>query len=263
MHVLYINYYSDPNPDRRQEYLTCLKHNQQLKFIDKIFVFLDRPEDKNDIVDFKNLEFVELQRRLEFRDVVDHAAKNLAAGTIVTILNLDIYLDNSRDWKHIDRDFFQVGTAAKAMVLKRHNVLANGSTVKENKYWTIGNFCDGWTFKLPFDPGFVKEDLNFCVGNAPGCDNVMMYLMNIYYHTFSWGSKYVVYHLDICRKINGQTCLILNNNTDYRAKNRTDQHLNIPANQDWKTLLNTDTRPRVTMHKKTFVHPKHQPSKGK
>lgn len=258
MHVLYINYYSDSDPARKQEYLTCLEHNQKLKFIDKIFVFLEQAQDKNDIKDCRCLEFIEHNRRLEFRDVIDHASKNLPTGTIVTILNLDIYLENSKEWKYIDRDFFSVGTAPKAMVLKRHNITVDGDIVKENKYWTIGKFCDGWTFKLPFDPGFVNQDLDFCVGNAPGCDNVMMYLMNIYYHTFSWGDKYRTFHLDICRKINGKTKIITTGKTDYRAKQRVDQHLCIPANQDWQKLLITDTRPRVTMHKQNFVHPTHQ-----
>jgi hypothetical protein len=258
MHVLYINYYSDPDLKRRQEYLTCVENNQKLKFIDKIFVFLDQQEDKVDIVNQNKIEFIDHNRRLEFRDVADHACNNLPEGTIVTILNLDIYMDNSNEWENIDQDFFQRGTASKALVLKRHNIDAQGNIVKENKHWTLGNFCDGWTFKLPFDPGFIKEDLNFCVGNAPGCDNVMMYLMNIYYHTFSWGDKYRTFHLDICRKIDGRTKMITTKNTDYRAKQRTDQHLSIPADQDWEQLLVTNARPKVKLNKEFFVHPTHQ-----
>jgi hypothetical protein len=263
MHVIYINYYSDSNLERRQEYLACLKNNQDLEFVDKIFVFLDQSSDRNDILDCQKLEFIELGRRLEFHDVIGHANKHLPNGTIVTILNLDIYLENSHTWKNIDQDFFQCGTAPKAMVIKRHNITADGTPVKENKYWTLGSFCDGWTFKLPFDSNFVKEDFNFCVGNAPGCDNVMMYLMNIYYHTFSWGDKYRAFHLDICRKVDGRTRIISTDSTDYRAKERTNQHLNIPADQDWVTLLKTDTRPSVTMNKQSYVHPTHLLTKGK
>ncbi len=263
MHVLYVNYYSDSNLERRQEYLTCLKHNQDLEFVDKIFVFLDQFSDSNDITHRNKLEFIDLGRRLEFQDVVEHATKHLPNGTIITIVNLDIYLENSNAWKNIDQEFFQQGTAAKAMVVKRHNISVDGTPVKENKYWTLGSFCDGWTFKLPFDSDFAKEDFKFCVGNAPGCDNVMMYLMNIYYHTFSWGDKYRAFHLDICRKVDGRTRIISTDSTDYRAKQRTDQHLNIPADQDWATLLLTNTRPKVTMNKQVFVHPLHLLDKGK
>lgn len=258
MHVLYVNYYSDPDPARKQEYLTCLNNNQQLDFVDKIFVFLDQAQHKSDIINVDKLEFVDHNRRLEFHDVIEHATHNLPADTIITILNLDIYLENSNEWRNVDREFFQRGTAPKALVLKRHNIDAAGNAVKENKYWTLGSFCDGWTFKLPFDPDFAKEDMHFCVGNAPGCDNVMMYLMNIYYHTFSWGDKYKTFHLDICRKQDGRTRIIATKQTDYRAKERYDQHLYIPAAQDWEALLTTDTRPRVTLHKQTFVHPTHQ-----
>lgn len=245
MHVIYVNYYSDSDPERRQEYLDCLIKNQQLSFIDHIVVFLEKPEDQADIVDTVKLEFINLGRRLEFRDAIDHADRFFPHGTIITILNLDIFLEDSKAWQNIDQDFFNQGQAAKAMVLKRHNLDVNHVPIKEHKLWSKGNFCDGWVFKTPIDPGFAKENLWFCVGGAPGCDNLMMHLMNIYYHTFSWGDKYRSYHLDICRK-NGTTRVITNDNTDWRAYQRRDQHARISADQDWEFLLISDQRPVVT-----------------
>ena len=121
---------------------------------------------------------------------------------------------------------------------------------------SIGNFCDAWVLKTPFDPGFIKENLWFCVGGAPGCDNVMMYLMNVYYHTFSWGDKYRVFHLDICRK-QGETKMITNDATDWRASVRKKEHLSIPAYQDWDRLLETCERPEVFIYKKPYIHPTH------
>lgn len=253
MHVIYINYYSDSNLERCKEYLECISRNQELDFIDRIIVFLENDKDRFDIVDRKKLEFIDLGRRLEFRDVIDHASRELPDNTIVTILNLDIYLDNSDAWRNIDRDYFQRGNVPRALVVKRHNLDIDRVPSKEDKWWHVGNFCDAWILKTPFDPEFVKENLWFCVGGAPGCDNVMMFLMNAYYHTFSWGDKYRVFHLDICRK-QGETKMITNSKTDWRASVRKSQHLSIPAYQDWEQLLATDQRPEVFIYKKRYVH---------
>lgn len=257
MSVIYINYYSDSNLERRKEYLECLRKNQALDFVERIIVFLENQEDRNDIVNSRKCEFINLGRRLEFRDVIDHASRALPAGTVIIILNLDIYLDDSSEWRNIDQNFFQQGTAPKALVAKRHNLDHNYVPTKEEKWWQVGNFCDAWVLKTPFNPEFVKEDFWFCVGGAPGCDNVMMFLMNAYYHTFSWGDKYRVFHLDICRK-QGETKMITNDATDWRASTRKKEHLSIPAYQDWERLLETDQRPEVFIYKKPYIHPGHE-----
>lgn len=223
--------------------------------MDKIYVFLERDEDVNDIADRSRLVFVKLGRRMEFRDVVDHAQQNLAPGTILAVLNLDIFLEDSKAWGTVDRDFFCAGRANKALVLKRHNLDENMQATKETRHWEIGHFCDAWVMKTPLDPGFLGEDLEFCVGGAPGCDQVMMYLMHIYYHTYSWGDKYRIFHFDICRK-NGNTRMITNEKTDWRPKQRRDQHVSIPANQDWDTLLRTGQRPVVKLRGKLYVDPR-------
>lgn len=241
---IYINYFRDSDPKRRAEYLYCISRNQSLAFVDKIFVFLENSEHKNDIVDQSKLEFINLDRRLEFRDCIDHAEKNLEPNSVIIILNLDIFLEDSPAWATIDKNFFDVGHSEKAMVVKRHNLDHNMIASIETTAWTNGVFCDGWILQTPFNPDFVKEDLNFCVGGAPQCDNVMMFLMNKYYHTFSWGSKYKIFHYDVCRK-NAQTKMITNNKTDWRPSKRKAEHSCIPAYQDWTSLLQTEKRPSV------------------
>jgi hypothetical protein len=118
---------------------------------------------------------------------------------------------------------------------------------KEKKLWQNGDFCDGWVFKTPFETEFLEEDFDFCVGGSPGCDNVMMYVMSKYYHTYSWGEKYQSFHLDICRKPGRPSAHITNEKTDYRAKNRRTQHAKIPGHQDWEFLLKNQIEPKFVM----------------
>lgn len=240
--IVYCNYFSDPNPRRRDEYLYCLRQNQSRDFVEKIYVFLESDSDRQDITDTQKLEFITLNRRLEFRDVFDHMRDNVDDGTVVTIVNLDIYLQDSDAWNKINHEFFDVGYPHKAMVHKRHNLDKDMKPYKEQFLWDSGVFCDAWTFRTPLLLGFLDEDFDFCVGGAPGCDNTMMDLMWKHYHTYSWGDKYQVHHYDFCRK-DGKTRMITNEKTDWRVKHRPRQNGKIPANQDWDTLLATQTKP--------------------
>ena len=243
--VIYVNYFSDPDPERRDEYLYCLSQNQRLDWVDKIYVFLESAQDQDDIKNHHKMEFIYHNSRMEFGDVFRHAADNLADSTTMIILNLDIYLDDSSAWRSIDRDFFQAGHAKKSMVLKRTDLLdLNGAETIYGKSWKRGKFCDGWMFKTPLDPEFLQENFDFCVGGAPCCDNVMMFLMSKHYHTYSWGAKYKTYHLDICRKSQA-SLMVLNSKTDYRAQERKQEHAAIPATQDWQWYLTTGQRPLV------------------
>ncbi len=214
-----------------------------------MFVFLDRDEDRQDIKNTDRLEFITLGRRMEFQDCVDHANANLEPGSIFTILNLDIFLADSPEWHNLDQEFFQTGFPLKSLVCKRHNLTADLRVTLEQRSWEKGEFSDAWTLKTPLLPEFLQEDFHFCVGNAPQCDNVMMYLMTKHYHTFSWGMKYKVYHLDVCRKQGGETVMIKNHATDYRASQRKQHHLLIPAFQDWQNLLDTQQPPISLIHK--------------
>jgi hypothetical protein len=77
----------------------------------------------------------------------------------------------------------------------------------------------------------------------------MMYLMSKYNHVYSWGSKYKIYHYDLCRK-QTSTKMILNSATDYRASSRKDEHIDIPAFQDWEYLLKNKIAPD---YRKTWI----------
>jgi len=235
---IYINYYSDHDPARRAENLQCVNSNLALPWLDGMIIFLDNPEHRSDITPNHKITFVDIPRRMEFRDAVQHANDQLPPNSIFIILNLDIMIEDNAAWPRIGRDFFQRGFPHKAMVCKRHNLAADGNLWIEEANWQNGDFCDAYVMTTPVAAGLLQEDLAFCVGGAPQCDNTMMYLMHKYYHVFSWGSKYRIIHIDIARKKTIEaTGMILNDNTDYRPSRRGTEHLAIPAYQDWDTLL--------------------------
>ena len=239
---IYCNYYSDKDPARREENLRCVAHNLSLPWLTGMVIFLDQEHHKQDIPPDHKITFVTLDRRMEFRDAIQHANDSLPPDSVFMILNLDIMIEDSAAWQHIDRDFFQTGWPHKAMVCKRHNLAADGSLWVEDDSWRKGEFCDAYVMTTPVMPGLLQQDLAFCVGGAPQCDNTMMYLMHLYYHVFSWGSRYRIMHLDLARKPQ-VTGMILNDATDHRASKRRDQHIDIPAYQDWDRLLAEQKEP--------------------
>jgi hypothetical protein len=211
--------------------------------VKKIHVFLEREDHAKDIEYHPKIVLINLNRRLEFKDVFDYAKMYVEDGSILVISNLDIFLEVSEEWAYLDRDFFQVGYPDKALVCCRYNLDENLQTWTEEDSWRRGEFCDAWVFKTPIKPKFLEENLRFCVGGAPQCDNLMMYLMSKYYHTYSWGSKYRVYHYDVCRKPDGPK-MILNDKTDMRPSKRRREHISISAFQNWELMLKEQIEPQ-------------------
>lgn len=241
---IFINYFSDPNPVRREEYLYCVDKNVTCPFIDKVFIFVESESAKKDIPPNEKIEFLHIPTRMEFKDIINYTKDHVEDDSIIIILNLDVFIDNSKEWANIDRDFFEVGYPSKGLVAKRHNLDENMNTWIEEYSWKKGEFCDAWVLKTPLHPDFLKEDFNFCIGNAPQCDNTMMYLMSKYTHVFSWGSKYKIFHYDVCRRTEYKSGVIYNSTTDLRPSKRKNEHIDIPAHQDWDQLLKTGTQPR-------------------
>lgn len=237
--ILFINYYRDSDPNRRHELLTCVENNLKVKAIAKYVIYVEDMDYINDLPKDDRITYVYLPRRMEFRDCIDYAHDNFKKSIII-ITNLDIYLEQSDIWHELD----DIIDGTRAMVLTRYNLDTNLQPYREEPYWTNGNFCDTWIMKTPIPDGLLKEDLNFCVGGAPQCDNLMMYLMTKYWHTYSWGEKFKTYHYDVCRKAN-ETKIIYNDKTDYRAVPRKDEHINIPAYQDWQHKLETGEQPII------------------
>lgn len=241
--ILSFNYYRDRDPLRQKEINFCVEKNLKLKFIDEYWIFVEDFDYIKDIPNDKRCKFFYIKDRMEFIDPISYMHLNRFDGDILIIINLDIYLDNSPEWYQLE-EFFNTGYEHKALVLKRHNLDRFMRPYKEEPYWTRGQFCDAWVIRLPFDARFLREDLRFCVGGAPQCDNLMMYLMTKYWHTYSWGEKYKIYHYDLCRK-GAKTEIITNDKTDWRPSKRKGEHIAIPAYQNWDELLETCEPPII------------------
>lgn len=257
---LFINYYDEKDFERKKEYLFCVQKNLNLKFIDRVFIFMNKNIDKNDLLSLKNshkIEFIHVDDRFDFCDVIDFCVEKFKNKCLVIIANLDVFLEDSKDWSRISEDFFEAGSKKKSLVCSRHNYL-NEKLPHETLYfeklsWDRGDFCDVWVFEFPFKESFLKENFKFSVGNAPGCDGLMMGLMHKHYLTFSWGKKYKIFHYDICRKQKTNTAklnfyisskisgkrvsFILNDRADIAPTIRMNEWYRIPNNQNWKKIL--------------------------
>lgn len=252
---LFYNYYRDTNEERKQELLMCVNTNARLTFIDQTVIFLEDESHKSDLKNLEKSDVVVLDRRMEFSDVFEYTQKHVPDNSMIIIINLDIFLENSKEWHNIENDFFNVGYPEKAMVCCRRNLDDNLKVWIEQESWSRGEYCDAWIFKTPINPEFLKEDTNFCVGNAPQCDNVMMYLMSKYYHVYSWGSKYKIYHYDVVRKKETKTEIILNTNTDHRPSKRKSEQVMISAFQDYDKFLSEQIRPQVIpSHREIYLN---------
>jgi hypothetical protein len=257
---IFLNYYDEKNLARKKEYLFCIQKNLNLNFISEIYIFLNKDINKKEILNLKNsqkITFIHVVDRVNFDDIIKFCIKNFNEKCIIIISNLDIFLDQSNEWENIDKDFFAIGTKEKSLVCSRHNFeehkLPDETLYFEKLSWDRGDFSDVWVFEYPFNNIFLKENFNFSVGNAPGCDGLMMGLMNKYYSTFAWGKKYKIYHYDICRKdssnkaklnfyisskISGKrVSFILNDRADINPTLRMNEWYRIPNNQNWEKIL--------------------------
>lgn len=240
---IYCNYYSDNDLARREENLRCVKHNLSLPWLTGMIIFLDHVDHSVDLPCNEKITFITIPHRMEFRDAIKHANDALPPDSLFIILNLDIMIEDSAAWQNIDRDFFHTGWPHKAMVCKRHNLAADGSLWIEDASWRKGEFCDAYLMTTPVASDLLQEDLAFCVGNAPQCDNTMMYLMCKYYHVFSWGERYRIMHLDLAKRSKIKSGIITNSATDYRPSRRQNEHIDIPAHQNWNLLLAKQQKP--------------------
>ena len=257
---LFINYYDEKDFERKKEYLFCIQKNLNLKFIDRVFIFMNKNIDKNDLLSLKNshkIQFIHVDDRFDFCDVINFCVENFKNKCLVIIANLDVFLEDSKDWSRISEDFFEAGSKKKSLVCSRHNYLdeklPNETLYFEKLSWDRGDFCDVWVFEFPFKESFLKENFKFSVGNAPGCDGLMMGLMHKHYLTFSWGKKYKIFHYDICRKQKTNTAklnfyisskisgkrvsFILNDRADIAPTIRMNEWYRIPNNQNWTKIL--------------------------
>jgi hypothetical protein len=145
--------------ERNNEYLTCLKNNNQNKYIKSITVL---SEDKNVQTLTNNISKVKLittDSRPTFRIIVDYINNNFSIGDIIIISNSDIYYDDSLKHVKFDKNY--------AYCLTRWHK----NSTKDN--WYHGVFPashDTWILKVPI----VVDNVDFYIGIL-GCDSRFSY----------------------------------------------------------------------------------------
>ena len=133
-----------------------------------------------------------LSKRITFKYVFDYIRETFGNNEVVAIMNDDIVIEDNEHWRSIDENFFSRVKAFRSMSLCRHE----GDT--EGNVWAANNLSGGcsdcWVFKTPL---LNIKNCNFCVGNAPTCDNAIASCMvNAGYQVFNQAHKYKIIHID-------------------------------------------------------------------
>ena len=275
------NYYQDRNPERHKEILYCIQKNLDLNFIEKINVFISNDErnmdTEEDLLSLHNnhkLKFIHIPSRLKFSDIVNYCSNNLEPTYIGIFINLDIFLEDSLDWKNIENFFnnspyYKIKNhqtkSRKMIVSLRHNFLEQEMSKEaieaDKKSWEKGDFADCYVFESNFLKDFANDDLNFYYSCSPGSDCLLLGIFSKYYQIFSLGKKYKIFHYDICQikkpkpeiKKNlfikilklGDYMYKFNHKPDMRVIKRLKEWVIVPPDQDWETYLLTGRSPKV------------------
>lgn len=157
---LFINSYTDNNPERNAELLTCLQKN----------------------MDCIHLDIHALSGRPTYQDYFNAINKVTGPNDLNIIANSDIY------FKDLSYDQFNSLGYNDCYALSRWDVLPDGSEV----HYKNSGSQDTWIFRGPVKP---FEGANFTQGVA-GCDNKIAYLLQQAGYTVANPStKIKTYHL--------------------------------------------------------------------
>lgn len=224
---LFQEFFYEKNPARLDEYVFCITKNAKLSFVKKIFLLVDANEYSrhksvlDNILNYINSEKVVLiqhndaafNERITFNTILFEIVPDFVSNgiieydSIIGLSNLDIFLEDSEQWKNVDLELFQPTNNKACLALARTEYVNSDFTFRNEEAWQLGCFCDAWFMKLPikideddFILGNNKYPTILPLGNAPGCDNAMFEILSKKYKVFNWAEKYVVYHFDVARK---------------------------------------------------------------
>jgi len=168
--------------ERNNEYITCLKNNNQNKHIKSITIL---SEDKNIQTLTNNIykaKTIITETRPTFKIIVDYINNNFSTGDIIIISNSDIYYNDSLKYVNFDKNY--------AYCLTRWH------KDKVQDDWFHGGFPashDTWILKVPI----IVNDINFYMG-VLGCDSRFSYqLFKNKYFTINPSYLIKCYHFHI------------------------------------------------------------------
>ena len=211
-----------------------------IKYINSEKVVLIEHSDAsyNERITFNTILF-EIVPDFVYNGIIEH-------DSVIGLTNLDIFLEDSRDWENVDLEFFKPTDNKACLALSRIEYVTDDFKFRNEEAWKLGCFCDAWFMKLPlkideddFILGNNKYPTIIPLGNAPGCDNAMFEILSKKYKVFNWAEKYVIYHFDVARKpsvkqgipadmIINEKCITLNINASF----------SISPYKNWEQYLN-------------------------
>jgi hypothetical protein len=156
---LFIVWYEDKNEDRMNEYLHCLRMNEDNKFIDNIYVIYEGKQ----IREFNNskIKIINIDKRPTYADVFIIVNNYSSVNDINIVANTDIFFDDSLKY------LFGKINKNRMFTLTRWNI---NNDYSEPQFHNRRDSQDVWIFY-----GKIKNiECNFYLG-FPGCDNKLAY----------------------------------------------------------------------------------------
>jgi FkbM family methyltransferase len=227
--TLFCEIFVEKNPERLKEYVYCINKNVQNSNIKKIFLVCYEELYQSNQEYFKDLfhnlilpnQKIKLildsvNKRFSFNKFTELCKQYFEDGEIVATSNLDIFFPDDEIWKNVDNDFFVPTKNTCALSLSRTEYINDDYSFIDQGAWNRCEFADAWIFKTPLKLTQESFPCIVPVGSAPSCDNYMFYIMGQEYRkVFNWGSKYKIFHYDLCRKpevlVNKSGNMILHN----------------------------------------------------
>lgn len=182
-YILMTQIYFPNNKLRKKEILECLHRNIKNNLVDQIILFGEKEEDISQIlekynsVEKKKVKFINLQRRLAFRDCFKYGNKMVLKkekneNLIFILCNSDIYFDKSLI------ELEKINFKKKFLAITRYNIKNDKSILARNP----GTCQDTWIWKnqivVSKDKKFKSYHRDGIKLGILGCDNYMVYLMN-------------------------------------------------------------------------------------
>ena len=177
--VLITQFYIPKDDFRKEEIKKCLINNINNKLIDRIILFGEKqynfPKILGTKLNLDKLEYINIKKRLSFKDVFKHCNNDYEKkqiDSIYILCNSDIYFN------HTLLKLSKLSWNKKFLAISRIDVKPEG-----NKYHKKPQSSqDTWIWKnkidVSKDPKFKSYQKDGILLGVPGCDNYIVYLMN-------------------------------------------------------------------------------------
>jgi hypothetical protein len=172
---VFLQYYVDPVRARHREIESCLKLNSENPVIDKVILLNERMYKHKDLggLNSTKVQQINISKRLMYSDVFHYVNENKLKGYII-IANSDIFFDETLE----KIKYSTLHTDRQMMALLRYEY---DPTNKYNSklFGPRYDSQDTWIFHTNHFIEPREEKLFAFNLGKPGCDNKLVYLMNV------------------------------------------------------------------------------------